>query len=310
MPDLPKILVVVGPTASGKTLLSLVLAQILKGEIVSADSRQVYKHMDIGTAKPTAEDRARVPHHCIDIRLPSDDFSAGEFGTIAQNAIGKILERRKLPIVVGGSGLYIRAAVDGLFEGPEKDPEVRLLLEQRLNDRGIDDLLAELQRVDPATAAKSDPTKPRRIIRALEVYHVSGKPLSQYHKEQRSMSTWTPVHVGLLWKREELYRRIDRRVDEMMEQGLYQEVKALHDMGYDTTCNALNTVGYKELFAVISGTLGFTKAPDLIKQNTRNYAKRQMTWFRADRRIHWVDVAEKVGTSELAQEIVKIFKGE
>jgi len=304
----PKILALVGPTASGKTTISLILGQLLKGEVVSADSRQVYRYMDIGTAKPSMDDRARIPHHCIDIRLPSDDFSAGEYGTLAQGAIREILTRGRLPLLVGGSGLYVRAAVDGLFEGPKKDPEVRLQLEERLEQRGVEDLMAQLRRVDPATASKVDVTKPRRIVRALEVFHLTGVPLSAHHLEQRPIEDYRAVHVGLHWDREQLHRRIDRRVDEMMDQGLYEEVKALKAKGFDTACNALNTVGYKELFDVLNGERDFTAAQELIKQNTRRFAKRQMTWFRADGRIHWVDVSESKGAAELAQEVVRIFR--
>lgn len=304
----PKIIALVGPTASGKTLISLILSQLLKGEVVSADSRQVYRYMDIGTAKPSKDDRARIPHHCIDIRLPSDDFSAGEYGMLAQGAIREVLGRGRLPLLVGGSGLYVRAAVDGLFEGPERDPEVRLQLEDRLARRGIEDLMTELRRVDPETASKVDPTKPRRVVRALEVFQVSGVPLSAHHHEQRPIEDYRTVQVGLLWSREELNRRIDQRVDEMMEQGLYEEVKALKAKGFDTACNALNTVGYKELFDVLNGERDFTTVQELIKQNTRRYAKRQMTWFRADGRIHWVEASEAKEAAELSQEIVRIFR--
>jgi tRNA dimethylallyltransferase len=303
-----KILALVGPTASGKTMISLILAQLLKGEIVSADSRQVYRHMDIGTAKPSREDRARIEHHCIDIRDPSEDFSAGEFAMVAQTAIREIRRRGRLPIVVGGSGLYLRSAVDGLFAGPHKDPETRIQLEDRLARNGIDDLLDELRRVDPKTASKIDATKPRRVIRALEVFAVSGVPLSQLHHEQQPIGDWVAVHVGLLWRREELNRRIDQRVDDMMELGLFEEVKALNAKGFDTRYNALNTVGYKELFDVLMGKSEFTDASELIKRNTRRYAKRQMTWFRADRRIQWVEASEAQGAGDLAQKIVHIFR--
>ena len=304
----PKILALVGPTASGKTLISLILAQLLKGEVVSADSRQVYRYMDIGTAKPSKDDRSRIPHHCIDIRLPSDDFSAGEYGALAQGAIREVLDRGRLPLLVGGSGLYVRAAVDGLFQGPQKDPEVRLQLEERLARRGIEDLMSELRRVDPATAGKIDVTKPRRVVRALEVFLVTGRPLSAHHRLQHPIEEYRTVQVGLLWNREELNGRIDQRVEHMMEQGLYEEVKALKAMGFDTACNALNTVGYKELFDVLNGEKDFRAVQALIKQNTRRYAKRQMTWFKADGRIQWVEVSGSKQASELAQEIVRIFR--
>jgi tRNA dimethylallyltransferase len=308
MAQVPKILVLVGPTASGKTVISLILAQLLKGEIVSADSRQVYKYMDIGTAKPSRVDRARIPHHCIDIRVPSDEFSAGEYGEAARTAIREILGRGRLPIVVGGSGLYVKAAIDGLFDGPQKDAEIRMQLEDRLSRLGIEDLLGELRRVDPVSAEKIDPTKPRRIIRALEVYQISGKPLSEYHREQRPIVEWRAVFAGLAWRRLELYNRIDQRVDDMIDQGLYEEVKSLRAKGFDTTCNALNTVGYREFFDVLSGERDFTQAPALIKQNTRHYAKRQMTWFRAEGRIQWVEASDAKGAADLAQDVVKVFK--
>jgi tRNA dimethylallyltransferase len=303
----PFVLAIVGPTASGKTPVSLLLAERLNGEIVSADSRQIYKYLDIGTAKPTPADRARVKHHFIDILELGEEYSAGQFGQEARRVIERMFQRGKLPILVGGSGLYVKAVVDGLFEGPGRDPDVRSRLSEQMGREGVGSLLEALRKVDPSAVANMTEVKPRRLIRALEVYAITGKPISEFHAEQETKPKFKAVQVGLDWKRAELYDRINERVDRMIAGGLVDEVKRLRARGYNRHLNALNTVGYKEVFDYLEGSCSLEDAVRLIKQNTRRYAKRQLTWFRADRRIRWVSMSA-ASLSEVAKEIEKIFK--
>ncbi|MBF8248523.1 MAG: miaA, partial [Bacteroidetes bacterium] len=253
--SLPKVLAIVGPTASGKTPLAIELAGMLDGEIVSADSRQVYKYLDIGTAKPSPSELNKIPHHVINVFEPGQDYNAGQFGKDAVERIGEILRRNKLPILVGGSGLYVKAAIDGLFEGPGKDPEVRERLEEQLKEGGAEELMRKLRAVDPESAEKSDIHKPRRIIRALEVYYITGKPISQLHSEQERVHSFSTHQFALNWDREALYAMINMRVDRMLKDGLVDEVKSLSQRGYGVHLNALNTVGYKEVFAYLDGKI-------------------------------------------------------
>ncbi|MCI0706498.1 MAG: tRNA (adenosine(37)-N6)-dimethylallyltransferase MiaA [Ignavibacteriae bacterium] len=304
----PCVLVIVGPTASGKTPLSLLLAEKLNGEIISADSRQVYKYLDIGTAKPTREELRRVKHHFIDILEPTKEYNAGEYGNEAREALQTILLRKKTPILVGGSGLYLKAVIDGFFEGPGKDPELRNELEEKLSRNGGAALLEELRGVDPETAARMDATKPRRIVRALEVYYATGMPLSKFHAEQAQNSIFEFIQFGLEWDRKELYQRINERVDRMVEQGLLDEVRALLNKGYSRSLNALNTVGYKEMFDYLEGKATLEESVELMKRNTRRFAKRQLTWFRADKRIRWVKCDGRTDFSLLATRIINSFK--
>lgn len=288
MPSLPHILAIVGPTGSGKTPLSLLIAERLGGEIVSADSRQIYKFLDIGTAKPSREDLARIKHHFVGILDPKQNFSAGEFGKIARQTISDLLTKKKLPILVGGSGLYVKAVVDGFFDGPGKDPELRAKLEDRLEREGKEGFYRILREVDPVSAAAMDPSKPRRVLRALEVFYLTGKPISQWHQEQQSESPFAVHQYALEWGRKELYGMIDDRVDEMIINGLIEEVKNLAKRGYGRELNALNTVGYTEVFDYLDGKFSLDQAIDLIKRDTRRFAKRQLTWFRADKRVKWL----------------------
>ncbi len=304
---MPKLLAIVGPTASGKSLISLLLADQLGGEIVSADSRQIYKYLDIGTAKPSLEDRRKVPHHFIDILEPNQDYNAGQFGIEARLRIQEIISRGKVPILVGGSGLYVKAVVDGFFEGPGKDPEIRLQLENRLKEEGGASLLHTLLKVDPASAMTMETSKPRRIIRALEVFYITGKKLSEFHREQSTPPPFNAVQVGLMWRRESLYERINERVDWMFSEGLIDEVERLRAMGYSVTLNSLNTVGYKEVYEFLQGQQTKEKAIELIKRNSRRFAKRQLTWFRSDQRINWIRADEGSTTFELARLAIDEF---
>jgi tRNA dimethylallyltransferase len=305
---MPKLLALVGPTASGKTHLSILLAQQLNGEILSADSRQVYRYLNIGTAKPTEEERRMVPHHFVDFLEPSEEYSAGTFGHEARQRALVVFSRNKCPILVGGSGLYVKAVIDGFFEGPGKDPELREQLESQLSAEGPETLLSALEKIDPMTAGRMDLSKPRRIIRALEVYHITGKPLSEFHREQSTAPPFDIVQFGLQWERKSLYRRIDARVDAMLSAGLIEEVKGLRERGYGPTQNALNTVGYREVFEFLDGKITHDNMVDLIKRNTRRFAKRQLTWFRADSRIAWLRVDERIPLEEFVRGIVAGYR--
>lgn len=301
-------LVLVGPTASGKTAVALELARKLESEIISADSRQVYKFLDIGTAKPSREQLRRVHHYFVDELLPDQEFNAGVFGEKGRMVIATLLRRGTTPIVVGGSGLYIQSLIDGLFEGPGADKDFRESLERRIKEGGLAQLVEELRAVDPDSAARIDPTKPRRVIRALEVYHATGKPLSRHHREANITIDFIPVMVGIDWERKTLYERINRRCDEMIAAGLLAEVENLEKLGYVPPLNALNTVGYAEAFAYRRGEISYQEMVRLIKQNTRRYAKRQLTWFRRDKRIHWVQATEATTPDELAGKILLLLE--
>jgi tRNA dimethylallyltransferase len=301
----PAVLVLVGPTASGKTAVSLPLAEQIGAEIISADSRQLYRCLDIGTAKPSPEERKRVPHHFIDIRNPDEEYSAGEFGVSGAGEIECILSRGRIPLVVGGSGLYVRSLIDGFFEGPPADREYREQLEQRVGERGVGDLLEELRRVDPEYGGIVDPTKPRRVIRALEVIHITGRPLSALHREQKREIRFESRQFGLSWKRPVLYDRINRRCSAMFEAGLLDEVERLVAKGYGPSLNALNTVGYAEAFAFRRGEITAEEMGARFAQTSRRYAKRQVTWFTRDPRIRWIPMDEDRDPVAVAEEIAR-----
>jgi len=302
------ILVLVGPTASGKTALSLILAEILGGEIISADSRQIYQYLDIGTAKPTPEELKCVPHHFINILHPDQTYNAGEYGQQARTKIDELLNQHRQPILVGGSGLYIRAVIDGFFNGPGKNLEVRERLETEARTLGPEKLFERLKKIDPVSAVKMDATKVRRVIRALEVYESTGTPISAYHSMQEITNPFEATQFGLVWERKDLYHRIERRVDEMLENGLIEEVHGLLNKGYMRSANAMNTVGYKEVFDFIEGKITKEEMIRLIKQNTRHFAKRQLTWFRADKRIKWIPVNDDTNWNECAEQIAEDFR--
>lgn len=304
----PPVLVLVGPTASGKTDIGLHLARLLPGEIISADSRQIFTHLDIGTAKPSRKQRESVRHHFVDELPPDAEFNAGEFGTRARTRIEEILARGKTPVVVGGSGLYVSSLVDGFFDGPGADREYRSWLEGRVASGGVAGLIEELHAVDPEAASRADPTKPRRIVRALEVHHLTGTSLTRLHREKKVEIRFEPRMFGLSWDRRELYERINRRCETMINGGLLQEVEQLVSLGYTDKLNALNTVGYVEVFSYRRGEIGFDEMLRLFKQNSRRYAKRQLTWFRRDSRIKWISMTAERTPEEVAGEIVRYFQ--
>lgn len=305
-----KVPVLVGPTASGKTNVAIELAKRTGGEIISADSRQLYKYLTIGTAKPSALQLTSVKHHFVDILTPDQEFNAGEFGEKGRIVIDEIFSRNKIPVVVGGSGLYIQSLIDGFFEGPGADKEFRGILERRVALGELPVLIEELRRVDPVSAERIDPTKSRRIIRALEVYHITGKPLSLHHQESRIEIHFTPVLFGLEWERAELYDRINRRCETMLEEGLLKEIDLLEERGYSSSLNSLNTVGYAEAFAYRRGDISYDEMLRLFKQNSRRYAKRQLTWFRRDPRIKWLKCYESTDFRQLAGTIYQQLSGQ
>ena len=260
--------------------------------------------MDIGTAKPSLKERAEIVHHCIDIKNPDEFFSAGEYRQLARKVINDILARGNFPIVVGGSGLYIRALVDGVFVGNYRDSVLRDRLKIEAEKKGILSLYKKLSEVDPVAAQKIHPNDVKRIIRALEVYKLSGKPISTIQKERTEPADFVPIFFGLCWERNNLYKRIEKRVDNMIKSGLVKEVEKLRKMGFDTRYNSLDSVGYKEVFDYLEGKTTFDEMVNLIKRNTRRFAKKQLTWFRQDSRINWIDLEESVDWDSIVQTVL------
>lgn len=278
------LLVVVGPTAVGKTELCIRLAQHFDTEIVSADSRQFYREMAIGTAKPTPEELAQAPHHLINSHSIMDDYNVGDYEKDALACLDDIFARKEVAILTGGSGLYIQAVCDGIDEMPEVAPETRTQLMERLQSEGLEALLVELEQLDPAYYKEVDRANPHRVVRALEVCLSTDKPYSSFRKKSKAQRPFNILKIGLERDREELYERINLRMDMMLEQGLVDEVKGLY--AYKNH-NALQTVGYKEIFDYMDEQHDWDEAVRLLKRNSRRYAKRQMTWFRRDEEIHW-----------------------
>jgi len=284
----PKIVVICGPTASGKSSAALELAQHLGAEIINADSMQVYKYMDIGTAKPSSEERRLVRHHLIDILYPDEEFSAALFREEARQTIAEVSAREKKAMVVGGTGLYIKALTSGLIRGGEVDPAIRSRLQAEAQAKGRENLYRRLEEVDPAAASRLHPHDTYRIIRALEVYERTGRPISALR--QTHLFQEEPYHVlkiGLMTERGNLYQRIDVRVDAMIRKGLREEVRHLLEMGYTSTIKAMQSLGYKQMVAHLQGEYDLAEATRRIKRDTKRYAKRQITWFKADTKIHW-----------------------
>ncbi len=278
----------IGPTAVGKTALSLALAERIGAEIISADSRQVYKELSIGTDKPSPAALARVPHHFIGEIGLQEPFSAGAFAAQANIRIRSIMRRGCVPLVVGGSTLYLQALMHGLSNIPPAKTSARQALKVRLEQEDSRVLYAELQRIDPASANKLDPSKTQRLVRALEVYHQTGRTLSSYHQQHSPPPFQYEIKV-LTMERTRLYERINRRVDHMLKAGLLDEVRGLKAQGYDSRLPALRTIGYQEAFAHLRGEISESEMTRLIRRNTRRYAKRQLTWFRRYDPQHWVD---------------------
>jgi tRNA dimethylallyltransferase len=287
---LKRLIAIVGPTGIGKSRLAIRLAGLLQGEIVSADSRQVYRHMDIGTAKPTTQELAQIPHHLINIVNPDEEFSLAQYQELAYRAIEDIFRRRRLPFLVGGSGLYVKAVLEG-WRLPRVSPdrELRYNMARKANETSADILYQELVAIDPDAAAKIDRRNVRRVIRALEVHAKARKPFSELgHKQPPPFDSFI---IGLTAARPFLYRMVDRRIDEMMAHGFIREVENLMKMGYDLTLPAMSGIGYRQVGQIIKGKLGREAAIQKIKTETHRFIRHQYAWFRlGDDKIHWFDI--------------------
>ena len=285
------LIVITGPTASGKTALSVRLAKEIGAEIVNADSMQIYKYMDIGTAKPTVDEREGVPHHLIDIVNPDELFSVARYCECAKEAIDDIHSRGKIAVMVGGTGLYVDSLVNNIqFSETEPDEEYRKSLEDDAEKLGNEYIYEKLKTIDPESAAKIAVQDTKRIIRALEVYHVTGKTITWHNEQSRSVpSPYNTTMFAISMNREALYDKINRRVDVMLELGLVDEVKKILSMGVDEKATSMQAIGYKEIVGYLKGEISLEKAADDIKQGSRRYAKRQLTWFRRNNNINWIE---------------------
>jgi len=302
------LIVLAGPTGVGKTGVSLCLARRLDAEIVSADSRLFYRGMDIGTAKPTVEEREGIPHHMIDVADPDEEYSCKRFEVEARRVIDDILDRGKAALAVGGSGLYVKALTEGIFEGPAGDPNLRRSLTSEAMRKGKEHIWRMLVEVDPVKAAQIDPENLARVIRAIEVYRKTGTPMSDLEKLAEPIGI-PHVKVGLSRARKELYARIEKRVDEMMNQGFLDEVKGLAEQGYSKARPVKGSLGYSELISHLEGSVALDRAVSLIKRNTRHFAKRQMTWFKKDNGITWLDITGRSNPKTIAADIFKTLRG-
>lgn len=287
-----KVIVIIGPTAVGKTRLSVELAQRVNGEIISGDSMQIYKEMDIGTAKVTKEEMQGVPHYLIDVKEPTEPYSVAEFQREVRELIDVISKKGCIPIIAGGTGLYIQSVLyDYQFSDTGKDEEIRVRLEKQVEEEGMDKVFEELRRIDPVSAENIHPNNVRRVIRALEVYHATGKTMAEYQESQEQELLYDVAFVGLTMDREALYDRINLRVDLMVEQGLFEEVESLYKKGI-RDCQSIQAIGYKELYGYFDGKLSKEQAIEALKQNSRRYAKRQLTWFRNKMEVMWFDMTD------------------
>ncbi len=285
------LIVVLGPTASGKTGLSIELSKSLGGEIVSADSMQIYKYMDIGTAKPTKEEQKEAVHHLIDIVEPQNPYSVKEYTDVAHKCIEEIIDRGKIPIMCGGTGLYIDSVVNDVsFNETESDETFREELREIANKEGNGKLIEILSEFDKKSAEKIHPNNLKRVIRAIEFYKLTGIPISKHQEMTKTKeSRYEPVMIGILHERELLYDRINKRVDIMIKDGLIDEVNALKEMGLTSDMQSMQGIGYKEILAHLNNETTLDEAISNVKQNSRNYAKRQLTWFKRNGRINWID---------------------
>ena len=301
----PKIIAVMGPTAAGKTGLVLQLANYLGGEIVNADSMQIYRFMDIGTAKPTAEERAAVAHHLLDIVDPDQDFDASLYSQLAREAIKNLVEEGKVAIVVGGTGLYLKALLHGLFPAAHANQTIRQRLRREGEKYGGAKLYKRLKQIDPSTAGKIHPNDLFRIIRALEVWECTGQPISVLQKEHGFRENpYLTLKIGLRLPRSELYKRINRRVEKMLELGLLAEVRELLSRGYGPHLKSMQALGYRHMVQHLINGMKIAEAVRTMKRDTRHYAKRQMTWFGGDQEIEWFHPQEMEEISRLAREFM------
>lgn len=279
--------------------MAVELARELNSEIIHADSRQVYRGMDIGTSKPNREELATVPHHMLDVVNPDESYNAGKYSRQASPIIKDLYQEGKIPVVEGGTGLYIRALTDGIFEGPGANYAVRERLEKEADQKGLDILYKRLQQLDPETIQRIQPADRMRIVRALEVVETTGKPISTWHKET-PRPPYNTLRFGLSLPRPTLYKRIEQRVDDMIERGLVNEVKRLLGCGYSEDLNSMQGLGYKQTVLYLKNRISLDEAIHLIKRDTRRFAKRQLTWFRKDNRIKWLN--EPFDLKEISRE--------
>ena len=309
----PKIVCVVGPTACGKTTLGVLIAQTFNGEVVSADSMQIYRGMTIGTAAPTEQEMDGVPHHMVAVADPAEQWSAARYAETAIPIIDDILARGKLPVLVGGTGLWLDAVVKGHgFAGGHAGGEVRKTLQKRLEAEGIGPLLEELEQVDPETAGRLHPADEKRILRALEVWLETGKTISAHNAETKDLPPrYDAVWIGLRFAdRQDMKDLIDRRVDKMAEEGLVEEVRALLESGLPRNATALQAIGYKEFLGVLEGTATEAEALAEVKLRSRQYAKRQLTWLRRNPAIHWIEWEKERDFAKALQISTKILTAE
>ncbi len=299
-----EIIVIVGSTCSGKTKLGITLAEKLRTEIISADSRQIYKYLNIGTAKPSTDELARIKHHFIDFMEPGEIYNVSRFETDALKIIDGLFAKGKIPVVVGGSGLYIKALTDGIFNTVDVDEEYREELKFKRDKYGNEFLYDELKKIDPQSAAKMLPQNWKRVMRALEVFHLTGEPIWKFQASYARKSDYNFILYGLNWEREKLYSNIEKRVDQMIADGLVKEVEEILVKGYSKDLNALNSVGYKEIISYLENETGLERAIQLIKRNTRRYAKRQLTWFRKNKNIKWINVDSSVNYELISDQIL------
>ncbi|MGC9364313.1 MAG: tRNA (adenosine(37)-N6)-dimethylallyltransferase MiaA [Fidelibacterota bacterium] len=305
----PVIPFIVGPTAVGKTATAIELAKRLEGEIISIDSRQVYRGLSVGTAKPTLRQQREVPHHLINILEPTEQISAGAYREMALERVAEIKSRGKLPIFVGGSGMYIKAVVQGIFAESVTDNRIRNRLKRELREKGATALYNRLLDIDPDLAIKTHINDVKRITRALEIYEITGKAPSAHYTEQTTDPPFPYRIFVLTMERKLLYRRIDERVDRMIAEGLVEEVVSLLDAGFRKNLDALLTLGYREVINYLDGECIFCDMVENIKRNTRRYAKRQLTWFRNQLEAEWIKVTPDQEITEISRQIIEILNG-
>lgn len=298
-PSLPPVILLAGPTAVGKTQLALEIAHRLGTEIINCDSMQVYRYMEIGTAKPTPEERALVPHHLLDVADPDEPFDAARYAELARPVIESLQNRGKMPLVVGGTGLYMKVLTRGICPAAPRDPAIREQLRRELEEHGLERLHQELGRVDPEAGRRLHPHDRQRVLRALEVQRLTGTPLSCWQSQHRFQQTiYRTVKIFLYRDRNVLYERINRRVRQMLEQGLVAEVRRLLAMGYGPELKSMQAVGYKQLAAHLLGACPLASAVSDMERATRHYARRQLTWFRGDPEFRWVQADDRQGILE------------
>lgn len=304
------LLVLIGPTAVGKTSLSIDLAKKIDGEIISADSMQIYKYMNIGTAKVKREEMENIPHHLINIVYPDEEFTVADYKRNAEKYINKINELGKIPVVVGGTGLYINSLVYELrFTNVEANEDFRHKYNELADTCGNEYIHNELYKIDKVSAKRINPNDRKRVIRALEIYHETGKPMSYYNKNfRREIDKYNLVMIGLTMDRAVLYSRINKRVDDMIKEGLVEEVEKLLNMGYNKELVSMQGIGYKEIVSYLEGNICLDKAIEALKRNTRRFAKRQLTWFKRDKRIHWIDVNEFNSMTDINNYLISYTK--